>query len=279
MRILPAFLFALVFVLSACEPAQPQPDAVAKTYAEAWQKADYQQMWSLLTDESQKATGTEGFVDRLPRIAQEMTQTSIDVKVGVSSRPSVNGSPDARNAVVPLDITFHTQRVGDVRRTTTLAMKFIGEKDKGVWKIEWSPTAILPSLTAGRLVRMTRLATTRGRILARDGSELATFTDAGVIGIIPGQVRSQTATIASLAPAIGVTEDSIRAKLAQSWVTSDTFVPIRTLAGAALDAVRAKLAVIEGVQVQATRTRSYPTGLASQTIGYLTEAGDADAAK
>jgi hypothetical protein len=50
LRALPAFLFALVFVLSACEPAQPQPDAVAKDYADAWQKADYQKMWGLLTE-------------------------------------------------------------------------------------------------------------------------------------------------------------------------------------------------------------------------------------
>lgn len=278
-RILPAFLFALVAVLSACEPAQPQPDSVAKAYAESWQKSDYQAMWALLTEASQQAVGTEGFIDRLPRIAQEMTLSSLEVKVGTSSRPSVNGTADPNHAVVPLDITYHTQRVGDVRRTTTLAMTYIGQKDKGVWKIDWSPTAILPSLTPGRLVRMTRLNTTRGRILARDGSELATFVEGAVIGIVPGQVRSQNAMIASLAPAIGVTEDSIKQKLAQPWVTNDTFVPVRTLAGPALDAAKAKIAVIEGVQVQATRVRSYPTGLASQTIGYLVEASDTDAAK
>jgi penicillin-binding protein 2 len=279
MRITPALLFAVTFVLGACEPAQPQPDAVAKAYAASWQKADYQAMWALLTEESQQAVGTEGFIDRLPRIAQEMTLTSIDIKVGASSRPSVAGSPDVQHAVVPLDITFHTQRVGDVRRTTTLALTYFGEKDKGVWKIAWSPTAILPSLTPGRLVRMTRLNTTRGRIIARDGSELATFTEGGVVGVIPGQVRSPNAMIASLAAAIAVTEDSIRTKLAQPWVTNDTFVPIRTLPGPAIDAARAKLNVIEGVQVQPTRVRSYPTGLASQTLGYLVEASDADAAK
>src|SRR5439155_24610951 len=87
------------------------------------------------------------------------------------------GSPDPKRATVPLDITFHTQRVGDVRRTTTLSLVFIGEKDKGAWKIDWSPEAILPSLSPGRLVRMMRLNTTRGRILARDGSELATFVE------------------------------------------------------------------------------------------------------
>ncbi|MDQ2953042.1 MAG: penicillin-binding transpeptidase domain-containing protein [Chloroflexota bacterium] len=279
MRTAPAFLFALVFVLGACEPAQPQPDAVAKTYADAWQKSDYQTMWAQLTDASQKSVGTAGFIERLPRIAQEMTQTSLEVKVGPSSRPLTGGSADANHAIVPLDVTVHTSRVGDVRRTTTLAMVYIGEKDKGVWKIDWSPTAILPTLTAGRLVRMTRVNTTRGRILARDGSELATFTDAAVVGIVPGQMRSPAGTIASLAPALSVTEAVIRAKLAQSWVTDDTFVPIRTLAGAALDAARAKLAVIEGVQVQPTRMRSYPTGLAAQTLGYLVEASDTDSAK
>jgi penicillin-binding protein 2 len=272
-------LFALVSVLAACEPAQPPPDAVAKSYAAAWQKADFQTMWGLLTDGSQQAVGPAGFLDRLPRIAQEMGQTSLEVNVGASTRPLANGSADANHATVPLDVTFHTARVGDVRRTTTLALVYIGEKDKGVWKISWSPTNILPNLTPGRLVRMTRVNTTRGRILARDGSELATFTDAGVVGVIPGQVRSQSGLIASLAPAVGVTAESITAKLAQSWVTNDTFVPIRTLAGAALDAARAKLAVIEGVQVQATRMRSYPTGLASQTLGYLVEASETDAAK
>ena len=278
-RLAPALLFALVSVLGACEPAQPQPDAAAKSYATAWVRNDYQAMWALLSDAAQQRVGTEGFVDRLPRIAQEMTLSSLDVKVGPSSRPLVNGSPDARRATIPIEVTFHTARVGDIRRTTTLAMVYVGEKDKGVWKIEWTPEAILPNLTAGRLVRMTRLTTTRGRIVARDGTELATFADAGVIGIVPGQMRSPAGTAASLGAALGVTPDSITKKLAQPWVRDDTFVPIRTLQGAALDAVRAKLSVIEGVQVQATRVRSYPTGLASQTLGYLTEASETDAAR
>src|SRR5207247_4752307 len=68
-RSLPALLFAVVSVLAACEPAQPQPDAVAKSYAEAWKKADYQKMWSLLSDGAQQRVGTDGFIDRLPRIA------------------------------------------------------------------------------------------------------------------------------------------------------------------------------------------------------------------
>src|SRR5207244_11197089 len=134
---------------------------------------------------AQQRGGTEGVGERLPRIAEEMTLRSREVRVGPSSRPLLGGSPDPKRATVPLDITFHTQRVGDVRRTTTLSLVFIGEKDKGAWKIDWSPEAILPSLSPGRLVRMMRLNTTRGRILPRDGRELATFADAGPIGGVP----------------------------------------------------------------------------------------------
>lgn len=278
-RVLPALLFAIAGVLAACEAAQPQPDAVAKSYAELWKKGDYAKMYDLLTDGAKTRVGTEGFIDRLPRIAEEMTLRSLDVTVGASSRPVKNGAADPNSATVPLDIAYHTTRVGDVRRTTTLAMVFVGDKDKGVWKIEWTPEAILPSLSPGRLVRMTRVATTRGRILARDGTELATFTEGAVVGVVPGHIRSQDAMIASLSPVIGLSSDQIKAKLSQSWVTNDTFVPLRTMSGAQLDAVRSKLTVIEGVQLQATRVRSYPTGLAAQTLGYLVEASEAEAQK
>ncbi|TMB95947.1 MAG: hypothetical protein E6J38_04780, partial [Chloroflexi bacterium] len=279
MRLAPALLFVLASALAGCEAAQPQPDAAAKAYAAAWQKADYQAMWALVSSEAQQRVGAEGFVDRLPRIAEEMTLRSLEVRVGPSSRPLLGGSPDPKRATVPLDITFHTQRVGDVRRTTTLSLVFIGEKDKGAWKIDWSPEAILPSLSPGRLVRMIRLATTRGRILARDGSELATFVEGAEIGAVPGQIRSEDGFAQSLAPVVGLTADQIKAKLHQSWVQPDLFVPIRTVSGAALDTLKARIAVIEGVASRATRVRSYPTGLASQTLGYLTDASEADAQK
>src|SRR2546430_10485781 len=92
-------------------------------------------------------------------------------------------------------------------------------------------------------------------------------------------MRSEAGLLASLAPALGMKPEDVKAKYTQAWVKPDLFVPIKVVPAAALDAVRAKLAVIEGVQVQATRVRSYPTGLASQTLGYLTEASEADAAR
>jgi penicillin-binding protein 2 len=265
-------------VLAACEPGPPPPEPIARQYAAAWEKADYQAMWDLLTDGVKEQVTTAGFVDRLPRIAEEMTLRSLEAKPGTATHPALpNGSPDPRKATVPLDVTFHTQRVGDIARATTLQLVMVGEKDKAVWRIAWTPEAILPHLTAGRLVRMTRLPTSRGRIIARDGTELATFIEAGVVGVITGQIRSEAGLLSSLASALAMTPDQIKAKYTQSWVKPDLFVPIKIIPAAQLDTLRARLSLIEGVQVQATRVRSYPTGLASQTLGYLAEASEDEA--
>jgi penicillin-binding protein 2 len=281
LRSLLPLLYAALAVASACEALPPSPDPVAKAYVAAWENGQYKEMWDLLTEESRQRVGPEGFIDRLPLIAEAMTLRSLEVTTGPSTREGklANGSPDPRSATVPLDVTFRTKRVGDFTRSTTLSLVMVGDKDKAVWRISWSPEAILPKLSAGRLVRMTRVATSRGRIIAREGTELATFIDGATIGVVPGQMRSEDGLATSLAPILGLRPDEIKAKLHQSWVRADTFVPIRTLAGASLTAARPTLAVIEGVQLQATRVRSYPTGLASQTIGYLAEASDAEAQK
>ena len=267
-------------MLASCEAALPQPDPVAKAYAAAWQRGEYQKMFDLFTDDARAQYGKDGFLDRLPRIADEMTLRSLETKVGAATRPTLaNGSPDPRHASVPIEVTFHTTRVGDFSRSVALSLVLLGEKEKAAWKIAWSPQVILPALSPGRLVRMTRLPTSRGRIIARDGSELATFAEAAVVGIVPGQMRAEAATVASLAPVLGLKPEDVTAKLRQSWVRDDTFVPVKTVSGDALAATRARLAVIEGVQVQPTRIRSYPSGLAAQTLGYLMEASEEDAQK
>ncbi|HVR89105.1 MAG TPA: penicillin-binding transpeptidase domain-containing protein [Candidatus Limnocylindria bacterium] len=275
-----AVLLVFSSLASACEQASPEPDPVARAYAAGWARADYVAMWALLTDESKAKVGEDGFLKRLPRISEEMTLASLDVTVGVATRPTgADGKPDPRHATVPLSATFHTTRIGDFKRNTLLALVLIGEKDKAVWKIDWTPEALLPRLATGRLVRMTRLATSRGRILARDGSELATFVDAAVVGVVPQDIKSDSGLLASLSSVLGLRPEDIKAKYTQAWVRPDSFVPIKTVAADALVALRPRLAVIEGVQLQAQRVRSYPTGVAAQLIGFLGEATDADEQK
>src|SRR5256712_186556 len=186
-------------VLGGGGRGRPRAEPIARQYAAAWQKSDFQSMWDLLTDDAKAQVTPAGFIDRLPRIAEEMTLRSLDAKAGTATHPALpNASPDPRKASVPLEVTFHTRRVGDIARTTALQLVMVGEKEKAVWRIAWTSEAILPHLTPGRLVRMTRLPTSRGRIVARDGTELATFVEAGAVGLITRQKRSEARRPASL---------------------------------------------------------------------------------
>jgi penicillin-binding protein 2 len=235
-------------------------------------------MWDLLTEDARAQVTPAGFIDRLPLIAQEMTLRSLEARAGTATRPALpNGSPDPRRATVPLAVTFRTQRVGDFSRETALRMVLVGEKDKAVWRIAWTPEAILPNLTPGRLVRMTRLPTSRGRIIARDGTELATFVETGLVGVVTGQIRSEAGLLASLSSVLGMKPEDIKAKYTQPWVKPDLFVPIKAVPVAAMESIKARLGVIEGVAIRPTRVRSYPTGLAAQTLGYLAEASAEEA--
>ena len=272
-------LFIAVTVAAGCQAAPPAPEPAARAYATAWSAGDYDAMWALLTEEARQRVGQDGFTKRLPRIAEEMSLRSLEVSVGPTTRPAgTDGKPDPARARVPLSLTFHTLRVGDVKRDVSLDLVLEGEKDHAAWKIAWTTEDILPMLTAGRLVRMTRLPTSRGRIIARDGTELATFVDATVVGVVPGQIKSEAGMLASLAAVLGMKSEEIKAKYTQAWVRPDSFVPIKTLTAAAATAARPRLAVIEGVQLAAARVRSYPTGLAAQLIGFIGEASAAEVA-
>ena len=99
-------------------------------------------------------------------------------------------------------------------------------------------------------------------------TELATFTDAAVVGIVPEQIKNESGMLASLSSVLNLKADDIKAKYNASWVRPDSFVPVKTLSGPAFNTLRPRLSVIEGVQIQPERVRSYPTGLASQLIRY-----------
>lgn len=264
-------------MLAACEPAPPSPEPVAIGYAESWSNGDVQTMWGLLTAASQQRVGMTGFVERLPRIAEEMSLRSLEAKAGRALHPRLpDGSPDPRRATVPLTVTFTTEKVGAFTRETQLRLVLEGEKQGARWRIDWGPEAILPQLSPGRLVRMTRLPTTRGRIVARDGTELATFGEATQVGVVPGQIRSEPGLLASLSSLLGMKPEDIKAKYTPSWVKPDTYVAIRTLRDMAPD-VRARLSVIEGVQLRPERVRAYPSGLLAQVLGSVGEATDEEA--
>ncbi|TME64639.1 MAG: hypothetical protein E6I51_01680 [Chloroflexi bacterium] len=75
-------------ILGSCTPGPPTPEPIARQYAAAWEKADYQTMWALLTDDAKTQVTTAGFVDRLPRIGRSTPSGSATSRATPCSRCS-----------------------------------------------------------------------------------------------------------------------------------------------------------------------------------------------
>ncbi len=265
-RIALALLAALV--IAACEAPAPRAEDAARAYADAWQRADYGAMYELLTPEARTRVAKDAFGGRYQRIAEEMSSDGVEARVG-DSVPEQDASrrPIEGRVSVPLTVRYTTRRVDPFTRAVALAL--VRQPDRG-WRIDWAPSAILPELTAERLVRMTRLDPSRGRILARDGTELATFGDGFQVGVVPGQIKDQAAMLRSLASLVKLSESEIKKRYVNGQ--PDWFMPIRAMPPDTPPEVRRRLGVIEGVQLRPLRVRAYPQRtLAAHVVGYVGE--------
>src|SRR5438094_8690982 len=54
-------------VLNACEPGKPPAEPIARHYAAAWQKSDYQATWEPPTDDAKAQVTRASCTERLPR--------------------------------------------------------------------------------------------------------------------------------------------------------------------------------------------------------------------
>src|SRR2546425_1108544 len=216
---------ALLVVSVACEAPAPKPEEAARSYADAWQRAGYAAMYDLLTPAAQRRTARDAFVTRYGNIADEMSLTGIDVSLGVATpEQDASQKPIDGRVDVPLTVRYKTTKIDPFTRTVALIL--VRQPDKS-WKVDWTPEAIVPGLSGDRLVRMTRLAPTRGRIIARDGTELATFGDGFEVGVVPGQIKDEAAMLHSLAPLLALPETEIKKRYANGQ--PDWFMPIRVM--------------------------------------------------
>lgn len=264
-RVAPLLLiFALL--VTACEAPPPQPGPTAQAYAQAWAKRAYADLYALITPAAKERVAADAFIGRYERIAEEMTLESVVV---TAAEPAAaldeRGKPIEGRAIAKLAARLRTTRVGEFAREVSLPL--VRQADRS-WKVDWTPAAIVPELTGERLVRMTRLEPSRGRIVTRDGLELATFGDGFSVGVVPAQIQDEGALLRSLAPLVRLSEAEVKKRYAGG--KPDWFMPIRTMSPDTPDDVRAKLGAIEGVQLRAVRVRAYPQRtMAAHVVGYV----------
>ncbi|KAA0765388.1 penicillin-binding protein 3 [Bacillus sp. SH5-2] len=250
----------LTFMLVGCGKEE-KPQEAFDTYAKAWNKQKFADMYEQLSENAKKDISKKEFTEKYEKIYSGIEVKNLKVETGEVKEDKKDEGP------VPFKVSMDT-----VGGTITFGheAKMVKEKDgdKESWKIDWTPDFIFPGMTKDSKVRMQTTEPKRGEIYDRNGKYLAVNGKASEIGMIPeklGDAAPQTKeTVAKL---LNMSVEEIDQKLAAKWVKPNYLVPIGILPEGATQNTYIDL---PGVATKPVNVRSYPLGeAAAHLTGYI----------
>lgn len=244
-----------ILILSACS-GESSIDRF-KLYQESWENKDYEEMYSLLSQESKDYITKDDFISRYENIYNGIGTEEIDINI----------EEDKNNEDIIFSLTMNTL-AGEISESNYKAT-MVKEKQNGKekWFLEWNESLIFPQMEKDDEVRISISKAKRGEIYDRAGNGLAINGSRYNIGIHPSKYdESDNSTVAKL---LDIDEEIINEKLKDS-VNPEYFVSIVKLPTDE-DELLIKLTNIDGIIYQEVNERVYPGGEATGSlIGYTT---------
>lgn len=229
------------------------PEDVLKAYVSAINEHDYEKMFSYVSENS--TMSKDDYITRNKNIYEGIEASN----VAVSDVSSDGGT-------VSYKMTMDTQ-AGPLSFDNTVEF---GQYEGG-YKLEWNSNVIFPNLNDDDKVRVSTTKGERGSILDRNGNLLVGKSDVHSVGFVPGKIVPETrdADIAAVAQILGMTVETINAKLSESWVKDDLFVPLKNISYSDTEK-KDQLLAIKGVMLNTTQDRVYVLGeKAAALTGYI----------
>ena len=132
---------------------ESEAERTARDFGEAWEQADYGEMWKLLTSGDQSETPPQDLAEAYEEARRTATGTRVETS---DAREDGDGAA--------LDVTVETRIFGTIEGTVRFPVSD--------GRIEWEPHLVFPDLTPGVSLSRTTTAPPRAKIVARDGSTL-----------------------------------------------------------------------------------------------------------
>lgn len=265
-------------------PPEKSPQEVFTEYINHISKKEYQAMYAMLAKESVTTISQEDYVSRNKKIYEGIEIQNIQLKMDDKVEEQNN------QVFIRYQMSFDTL-AGKVNFSNKAL--FV-EKEKE-YQLLWDDNLIFPDLKATDKVRISTTAASRGRIIDRNGTELAGIGEASSVGIVPGKLKDREGSLDTIAELLGTDRESIEKKLNENWVKDDSFVPIKTIPKVKeeelltenpdKDVVQEKerhdnLLGISGVMITTAEVRGYPLGkAASHLVGYVQKVTSEDIEK
>lgn len=223
-------------------------EKVLKDYYAKISEKDYQGMYEMINDESQKAYDKDTFVKRNQNIYEGIEAKDISVEVTDKEE----------------DQLTYTVKMTTLAGETT----FENKTKISDGKIEWSDSFIYPQLESTDKVRVKEDKAERGKIVDRSSKVLAGQGEAYSVGLVRGKLNGEN-DYEAIAKLLGLTKESIQKTMSASWIKDDSFVPLKTISKSDTT-LENNLLAIKGVKLTTTNVRSYPYGkITSHLIGYM----------
>jgi cell division protein FtsI/penicillin-binding protein 2 len=134
-------------------------DAVASSYAKAWQRQDFAQMYSMLSGESKRQISLERFA--------QLQRNALATATVRSLTPGQAG--DWSDGKVTVPFTVDTRAFGSFKAPAEIPLT----DDDSEAKVVWSESLLLPGLRKGDSLARSTTMPPRADLLAADGTPLA----------------------------------------------------------------------------------------------------------
>ena len=257
-------LIVIIVAIIACvvifNMPKEKPEDVLNSYISMINDKNYEGLYSMISAESKQNISEEDFLTRNENIYEGIDAVNINIEI---QEVTNNSNETAIKYKESMDTS-----AGKIEFTNTETLV----KEDKEYKIDWSSAMIFPELRDTDKVRVSTIESERGEILDRNGNKLAENGTVSSIGIVPGKLgENRDEAISQISELTGISVDYINSQLSLSWVTDDTFVPIKTVAQSETD-LKNQLLTISGVQINSENARVYPLGEeAAHLIGYVQE--------
>lgn len=197
---------------------------ILNQYVSSLNSGSYDEMYSLLDEESQKNISREDFIERNQKIYEGIGAFGIAAEVSSRTGEIRTGSVTTQSLTYQMSVNT---LAGDISFSQTAVLnKIKGEN----YRLSWDHSLIFPDLEAQDKVRVATSEPKRGSIYDRNGILLAGPGVVSSVGLVPGKMSEEPSEdLELLAKLLDTTVESIQKKLSASWVKDDSFVPVREI--------------------------------------------------
>ena len=247
-RLSAVVVLAAVVGVGLVRPGVPSAEPTVTQFLLAWESRHYLQA-AELTNGNPKAVATE-LADAYQRL------DAADVNLTMRGVKQHGGTAEASFGVA-IDLSASGL-------TWSYHNSFNLTDGSNGWRVQWSPSVIVPGMTNGEELAVVSNWDPRSQLLDSAGQPLALWSKVYKVGVIPEKLRDADQTAADLAAVTQIPQDQIEGQMDQGL--SAAFLTLLTLSPAEYANMRTRLTKIPGLLIKPRREQLFDS-IAPDVVG------------